>query len=133
MDITKLNFLAVIAAAAGAFVIGGVWYSPLLFGRVWQQLVGLTDEQLGRSVGRVFGGAFVLALVMALNLAAFVGPTATAAFGAMAGLAAGLGWVAAGLGVTYLFERRPLKLFVINAGYHVVTFTWMGLLLGAWH
>jgi hypothetical protein len=36
------------------------------------------------------------------------------------------------LGVTYLFEHRSLKLFLINAGYQVVTFTVMGAILGAW-
>jgi len=34
--------------------------------------------------------------------------------------------------VTYLFERKPMKLFLINAGYHAVTFPLMGLILGLW-
>jgi len=52
--------------------------------------------------------------------------------GATAGLMAGLFWVATAMGITYLFERKSLKLYLINAGYHVVTFTLMGLILGAW-
>lgn len=129
----SINFLAVLSAAAGTFLIGGAWYSPMLFGRSWQKLVGLSDEELASSLPRVFAGSFGLALVMALNLAAFLGPEATVAFGVGAGIAAGLGWVAAGMGVTYLFERRPFRLFLINAGYHVVSFTMMGALLGLWH
>jgi hypothetical protein len=37
------------------------------------------------------------------------------------------------MGVTYLFENKSLRLFLINAGYHGVAFTIMGTILGAWH
>jgi hypothetical protein len=36
------------------------------------------------------------------------------------------------MGVTYLFERRPLALWVINGGYHTVAFVVMGAILGLW-
>ena len=83
-------------------------------------------------MGRIFAGAFLLEYVMAYNLAAFLGPNASLAFGLRAGVAAGLGWVALAFGVTYLFERRSWRLFLINAGYHAVAFTLMGAILGAW-
>ncbi|MCO4255218.1 DUF1761 domain-containing protein [Pseudarthrobacter sp. HLT1-5] len=35
------------------------------------------------------------------------------------------------MGVNYLFERRSLTLFAINAGYNIVTFTAMGAIIGA--
>ncbi len=132
MDNVSINIWAVLVAATGAFVVGGLWYSPILFGRAWQRLNGISDEELGQSMAKVFGGAALLSLVMALNLAAFLGPKATLTFGIGAGAAAGLGWVAAAMGITYLFERKPFLLFVINAGYHVVTFVMMGAVLGAW-
>ena len=56
-------------------------------------------------VGRIMGMSFVLELIMAFNLAAFIGPKASLGFGLFAGAAAGFGWVALSLGVTYLFER----------------------------
>ena len=133
MDLTKLNFIAVVAAAACSFLIGGVWYSPILFGRIWLKESGLTDERLRRrNMGLVFGTSFVLSLVIALNLAAFLAGPPNLAWGVAAGALAGIGWVAAGLGITYVFEARPLKLFLVNAGYHAVTFMVMGGLLGAW-
>ena len=82
---------------------------------------------------RTFAIAFVLALVSAVNLAFFLGPTATLGFGVGAGAATGLGFVATSLGVTYAFARRPLALALVDAGYHAVSFTMMGALLGAWH
>ena len=53
--------------------------------------------------------------------------------GALYGLCAGLCWVAASYGISYLFEMRPLSLWLINGGYHTLQFTLIGLILGAWH
>ena len=47
-----------------------------------------------------------------------------------AGFSAGLCWVAASYGISYLFERRPLALWLINGGYHTIQFTMFGLILG---
>lgn len=125
----NINWLAVLLAALAGFIVGGLWYS-VLFAKVWQREAGVTDEQLKHGTVRVFAGSFLLAVVMAVALAAFIG-NGGAGFGALAGLAAGVAWVAAALGVNYLFERRSLTLFVINASYNIVTFTAMGAIIGA--
>jgi hypothetical protein len=127
MDIV-IDPLAVGLAALAAFVVGGLWYS-LLFAKPWQRAAGVTDEQLRTGAPRIFIGSFLLAVVMAASLAAFIGDGGLL-FGTLAGLAAGLTWVAAAFGITYLFERRSIALWAINAGYHVVTFTAMGAIIG---
>lgn len=133
MDLSTLNYLAVLAAAVSAFVIGGVWYSPILFGKMWLKETGLSDEMLRkRSMALVFGSSFVLSLVIAFNLAAFLAGPPNLAWGMTAGALAGIGWVATAMGVTYLFEARSLRLYLINAGYHAVTFVIMGGILGVW-
>jgi hypothetical protein len=125
----EINWLGVLLAALATFVVGGLWYS-VLFAKVWQREAGVTDEQLKRGTVRVFVGSFLLALVMAVVLAAFIGDGG-AGFGMLAGLAAGVAWVAAALGINYLFERRSMTLFAINASYNVVAFTAMGAIIGA--
>jgi hypothetical protein len=126
-----INWLAVFAAAVSAFVIGGLWYGPL-FGRAWMKANGFTEEDLAkRSMPLVFGVSFLLMLAAAVNLAMFIGPEASLAFGTMAGLAAGLGWVATFLGVIYLFEKRAPVLWLVNGGYSVAALTAMGAILGA--
>jgi hypothetical protein len=133
MDISKLNYIAVLVAAAASFVIGGVWYSPILFANVWMRETGLKDEELrGRNMGLVFGTSFVLSLVISFNLAAFLAGPPNLAWGITAGALAGIGWVAASFGITYLFEKKSMKLFLVNAGYHAVTFMVMGGILGVW-
>ena len=130
----SINPWAVLLAAVATFAVGGLWYSPLLFNRPWQRLTGLTDQALrAGSPARVFGLSFVAALVAAVNLAFFLsGPTTTLAFATLAGALVGGGWVATALATTYLFERRPPGLWLIDAGYHLVAFTLMGAILGAW-
>lgn len=133
MDMSQINYLAVVVAALSSFVIGGIWYSPILFAKSWMVENGFTEESLkGANQGMIFGGSFILALIMAFNLAAFLQGPPDLAWGVTAGALAGIGWVACSLGVTYLFERKSMKLFLINAGYHAITFMIMGGILGIW-
>ena len=129
-----INLVAVFAAAASAFVLGGLWYSPALFAASWMRYAGLSETQI-RSGSRalIFGGAFVLSLIAAFVFAMFLGPAPALGFALGAGSSAGLCWVAASLGINYLFERRPFKLFLINGGYFTLQFTLYGLVLGLWH
>lgn len=128
-----LNWFAIITATLLSFVVGSLWYSPALFGKLWQSEAGLSDEKLKNgNMGLIFGGAFILIFISMFNLAMFLGPAADLSFGIMAGFMTGFGWVATSIGVLYLFERRSIKLFFINAGYHIVCFTASGAILGAW-
>jgi hypothetical protein len=130
----EFNILAVIAAALATFVLGGLWYSPALFGKAWQREAGVTDEQMRTSnKALIFGLAFVLSLIAAFVFAMFLGPRPPVSLGLGAGFSAGLCWVAASFGISYLFEQRSLKLWLINAGYHTLQFTIIGLVLALWH
>lgn len=129
-----VNWLAILAAALAAFVLGGLWYSPILFGRIWQRHSGLSDDAMARgNPALIFGLAFVLAFIAAAIFALFLGPDPALAFATGAGAAAGLCWVATSFGINYLFERKSPTLFAINAGYHTLQFTLTGLVLGLWH
>ena len=128
-----LNLWAVIVSALSTFIIGGLWYSPLLFGTVWMRENGFTEEELKNgNMIKIFGLAFILGLVAAVNLAMFLGPDTDYAMGAFYGFLAGFGWVATFVGTHYLFERKSFRLFLINAGYSIVALTVMGLIIGAW-
>ena len=128
----NLNWLSVVIAAVSAFILGSLWYSPLLFSKRWMKETGLTDESLkDANMVKIFGLAFILMFFASFMLAMFVGKDAGAAFGATAGFMAGLGWVFTFMGVTYLFERKSLALFLIDACYSVVALTIMGLIIGA--
>ena len=130
--IATLNWLSVLVAALSGFVIGGLWYGPL-FQKPWMQASGMTKEKGAQgSMPLTFGGAYVLNLIGAAGLAILLGGDGSWAGGLHTGLLTGLFFVATSLGVIYLFEQRPLKLWFINAGYQVVNFAAMGTILGAW-
>lgn len=126
----EVNYLAVALAALSAFLLGGIWYSAL-FARQWAARTGQSEEVLkSGNMALVFGGSFLLNLVAAYVLAMFVGGMDLRG-AALAGFSVGLCWVATSLGVSYLFERRPLGLWLINGGYFTLQFTVMGAILGA--
>ena len=128
-----LNWLAIIVAAVSAFILGGFWYSPVLFGKRWMKETGITQEAAKKSNQyMIFSISFLLSLLAAIFLALFIGE-GNALQGIHAGLFSGVGWVATFFGITYLFEFRSIGHFLINAGYSVLTLMLMGLIIGAWH
>jgi hypothetical protein len=128
-----LNIWAVLVAALSTFLIGGLWYSPAVFGKAWMRENGFTEESLkGSNMVKIFGLTFFLALIAAINLAMFLGPEDKPEMGALWGFAAGFGWVATFIGTHYLFERKSFTLFLINAGYSIIALTVMGVILTAW-
>ena len=71
-DMIAINWWAVLAAGFSAFILGGIWYSPKLFGNAWMQDNGLTEEKLKQgNASKIFGWALVLSLVAAVNLGMF--------------------------------------------------------------
>ena len=130
----NLNIWAVLAATVSSFVLGGMWFSPIMFAKTWMRVTGLSEETLAKgNMGKILGGSFFLTLIMAVNLAMFLGKEADWIWGLTAGLLVGIGWVGTALGVIYLFERRTFKHFLINAGFQAISFGVMGLILGLWH
>ncbi len=129
----EINWLSVIVATLAAFAIGGLWYSPVLFSKAWQRENKLSDQEIkGANMALIFGSSFLLNFISAVVLELFLGRQADVLTGLLAGLFVGLGWVATSLGTTYLFARKSLNLFIIDAGYFIVYFAVMGIILGAW-
>jgi hypothetical protein len=130
--IATINWLSVFVAALSGFVIGSLWYGPL-FQKPWMQLTGMTKEKGAQAnMAVTFGGAYVLNVIGAAGIAMVLGDHGGWHNGLHTGALAGLFFVAAALGVIYLFEQRPWRLWCINAGYQVVNFAAMGAVLGAW-
>ncbi|HYJ31226.1 MAG TPA: DUF1761 domain-containing protein [Allosphingosinicella sp.] len=126
-----VNWLAVLLCGLSSMILGGLWYSPLLFAKAWQRGAGLSSEDLaGANMALTFGLAFLLSLAAAAVFAMFLGRDMGLWPSVAAGAAAGVFWVGASFGISYLFERRTVSYWLINAGYHSVQFTLFGLILG---
>lgn len=143
MDMSSINWLAVLVAGISAFVLGGVWYSPMLFGNAWMKENKFTEEQLKSSnKTKVFGWAFVISLIMAANLAMFLADTPAECtgncaqktditWGSIAGFLAGI-WGFSAIAIAALFEQKTARYIFINGGYALVALTLMGAIIGVW-
>jgi len=130
--VAMVNWLAVLVAALSGFVIGALWYGPL-FGKVWMRLTGMTKEKGAQAnMAVTFGGAYVLNLIAALGIATVSVEHAGVMFALHVGLLGAFFFVAPALGVIYLFEQQPFRLWLVNAGYQLVNFAAMGAVIGAW-
>ena len=133
----NINFLAVVVAAVATFVIGALWYSPLLFGKQWMKAHGYTPEKLKemqKSAMRAYAVSFVCYLVMAtvLGVLTAMTNTYTAKGGAWLGLLCWLGF-AATIGLTSnMFSEKPLSTYLIDAGYQLVYLLAMGAIIAVW-
>lgn len=76
MEMSSINWLAVLVAGLSALVIGGIWYSPGLFGKAWMKDSNLTEEDIkkGNKV-KIFGFTAIFSMLMAINLAMFLADT----------------------------------------------------------
>ncbi|HZO63411.1 MAG TPA: DUF1761 domain-containing protein [Kribbellaceae bacterium] len=127
-----LNWLAVIVAAIVYFAIGGAWFAPFAFGKIWQEAIGWTEADAAKATpASMYVIPAVTCLVETIALAMLAEATGTDTFGEgiVLGIVAGVGLTAAALYVTGFFDPRkpkPGQWIAITAGYHVV-----GLLVGA--
>jgi hypothetical protein len=126
-----MNIWAILVAAISSFMLGGLWYSPVLFGNAWNAENGGVP-QTGHPA-KVFGVSIVFSLIAAFAFAYWLGPAPTLEAGLKGGAIAGLGLVATSFGINYQFAQRSFKLWLIDGGYHAAQFLIFGAILGLWH
>lgn len=134
MDFSNVNFLAVIVSGVAAWVIGALWYSPLLFSKRWQKETGLSDDDVRQAnMAVIFGGSLVLMIIMALGLAMHIQTgQADLMRGLKSGLLTGVFFSATIIGINYLYQRKSITLWLIDAGYAVLFLGVEGAILGVW-
>ena len=115
----NISIIGAVAGGISAFILGGLWYSPALFGNVWASSCGLTEEQIAQAnVKGMILLALPLSLLAAFVFAAFLGEAALGAAVA-AGFAAGLCWVAASFGINYRFGGSRRRQWCLLSRWHL--------------
>jgi hypothetical protein len=134
----SINYLAVLVGGIINMALGMLWYSPVLFGKQWMALSGRTPADMEAAKQKGMTGsyivAFIGALVMAYVLSYIVdyAHAETIVEGAQAGFWSWLGFIATTqLGIV-LWEGKPKSLYMINAGYYLVSLLIMGAILAIW-
>lgn len=129
---SDVNVLAILAAVVANMALGFLWYSPAGFGKQWMALVGKRQEDLGDPKGSIAVAA-LSAVVSASSLAVLFEYAGVTNWidGLGVGALVGVGIVAMVLAVDHVFAGRSLRLYFLQATYHVVAFVLMGTILGA--
>ena len=138
MDVGKMvlsiDLWAVFVAALSTFFVGWIWYGPL-FGKKWMRLNGFTKDNLkegGLSMPAIMGFSFLGSLIAAFAMAAVFGDGVTISYGICTGLVISVFWISTSRLNDVLYEKQPFALFLINAGYNVVSFVLMGIIISVW-
>lgn len=134
----EVNYLALVVATVVVFVVGMLWYSPMLFGNAWAKLVGMdmkkkkSKEEMmkGMVPGMIFSliGTFVMGYVLsgflssgmemnqALELAFFIW----------------LGFMGVNTISEVFYQGRKFPLWVIDSGYKLVSILIVAAILVSW-
>jgi uncharacterized protein DUF1761 len=130
-----MNWLAIICAAVAYWILGAIWYMAL-FGKTWAAAIeqhGVKLQQSGMAMKMI--GNFIGNLVAAVIMARLIGRIGTAdlVHGLRLGAGVGVGFSATALGIQYLWESKPIKVWLIDASYHVLGCALLGAILAVWH
>lgn len=123
-----MNFLAVGLATLSAFLLGGLWYSKVLFLDLWTRDSGATPQNTHPA--KVFGFSFIFALIAALGFGTLLGPHPTLFYSLQMGALVGVCFVATSFGINYQFGGRSVTLLLIDGTYHITQFLLYALIFG---
>lgn len=127
--------IPIILATLVAIGIGFLWYSPLAFRDKWMKLVGLSKKDITKAkqkMTQTYLGMFATTFVMAFVLDYLLDRLAihTPSLGMQRAFIIWLGFIATVGYIEVLFAKKPLKLFLINSGYQLISMLGMGFVLG---
>ena len=132
--LTGINYWAILVAAFSSFVIGSIWYGPL-FGKTWMRLKGFTIEDLKKGVPMpaIMILTYLGSVLAAFAMAMFLGKESTVGFGIFAGITIAIFWIGTTRLNDVLYERQPIGLFLLHAGYNLLIYIAIGAIIGGWH
>jgi hypothetical protein len=132
--LNQTNYFAILVSALVYFFIGALWYSPLLFSKVWVKEVGRTEEQLRGGSKIIFLYTFFALLVICFVTSFIVWhlgtPDAMAA--TKLGLFLSLGYTTTIIAINNWYGQRSLKLTLIDAGYHIAGIISATIIMSLW-
>src|SRR5437773_10521881 len=133
-----VTYLPVLVAAVAAFVLGWLWYSPLLFFKPWMRLRGM-DPVAAMAGAKMPAGKLVIELarwlVLAYVIARFVARLGVSSWmGAVHfGVVLWIGFPVVLLTGSVLWERVPWTVAAIHAGDWLVKMLVISIIVSVWH
>jgi len=132
MDISLVNYAAVVVAAVAGFAFGAVYYGVL--GKPWMTAARI-DPATAKMSPTHFATSFVCELVMAWVLAGIIfhaAPGAGLRAGVVSAFLIWLGFIATTTAVNQRYEGFGWNLTLIDAGHWLGVALIMGAIIGWW-
>src|SRR3989344_4523376 len=135
----QVNYVAVVLAAIANMVVGFLWFGPI-FGKQWIKMMGWTEQEIQKAQKKGMTKSYIVAIIGSLLTAWIIAEISVMVSsylglsGVMAGLKTGfIGWI--GFVVTVLlstvaWEGKSWNLWLLNAGYYLLAFLVMGVIVG---
>lgn len=129
-----MHFLEPVIGGIAAFLLGFAWYTAF-FGKVWQAETGITDEEASKGIGLTHGLALLMMIILSMGVNLIIGfhdpAEQTLVHGAFHGAMAALSFCVPAIAINYLYQKKSLKLFLIDAAYVVAFLALSGAVMAA--
>lgn len=134
----QLNWLAIICGALAFFMLGALWYSKALFANAWLRFVKIDPNaaSAGEGMAAIMIGSFVCMFIISLGLAILkyklnlIGGWMS---GMKLGAFTGFFFGTMAISISYLYEKRPFGLHLINGGYTIIGSILSAIIICSWN
>ena len=118
-----LNWLAIFVGGIAYFFVGSIWYT-VLFGKKWQSynavLMNVPNAKKGIAGTMILSLILMIVCTLGLEIIAKRYDIFGWTGGLKLGLLTGICFAATAVHISYLYEKRPLGLHLINGLYNIV-------------
>jgi len=132
---SQVNWLAVLVAALAYFFLGAIWYSAL-FRDAWIKSAGVNtnDPNARKGFAGILISSFITILIATVGLALLITRIGSGGWmtGVKIGLLTGVCFCAMAICNSYLYEKRPMTLSLINSFYNIVGCAIAAIIISVW-
>jgi hypothetical protein len=132
---SHINWLTTIIGGLAYFFLGSIWYTAL-FGIKWRSYnpAVVNDPNAKKGVAATMLGSLVLMIISAIGVSILA--TRFGIFGWMGGLklgvVTGVCFAATSIHISYIYEKRPLGLHLINGFYNIAGNIVAAIIICSW-
>lgn len=131
-----INWLAVLVASIAYFFLGALWYSKLLFVKAWlaHTKIDVNNAEASKGIAGIMAASFIFTFISCFGIAAlqsYLGITGWVS-GFKLGLLTGLCFGAMAISISYVYEKRPVGLHLINNGYTIAGHIIAAIIICSW-
>ena len=132
----QIYWLPVLLGTLAHFALGAIWYSNILFAKKWiaYTKIDINDPNAKKGIAGMFISSILMAFLSSFGIAVLANKMQTTGIfnGAHLGLLVGICFGVSALSNSYLYEKRPLGLHLINGGYTVIGSMIASIIICCW-